>query len=57
LDVNTAFSFVGLPVFEEFEIIAVENCCDPEYPDVDCPAEMILIKIVVCDTEFVPELP
>jgi hypothetical protein len=54
LDVHIAFDFVGLPVFEEFEIIAFENCCDPETPSVDCPAEMILIRAVVCDTEFVP---
>ena len=52
LGVHTEFGFVGLPVFEEFEIIAQENCAPPPNP-----AEMILIKVVVCDTEFVPELP
>lgn len=49
LGVHTAFGFVGLPVFEEFEIIADENC--------GLPSEMIQIRVVICDTEFVPELP
>ena len=47
LGVHTAFDFVGLPVFEEFEIIAEENC--------GTPSEMILIRVVICDTEIMPE--